>query len=178
MIETPWGPVRLTMPFIVLPGGDDVVINGQKALREKLGIDVMAQLKAYVLKAHGCQDDAGMEFTALAVGDPNAGAVLRAAMVITAFGPGGDASGDVEVEVTLMLLSERPMMFQDSKVEMQDRVGALETAIDDAVVHGLPPECTKTLRNIVFLAHFDVAAHIPASQGGLAARTHGQLGNN
>ena len=43
-IETRWGPVRFTMPFIVLPGGDDVVIIGQKPRREKLGIDVMAQL--------------------------------------------------------------------------------------------------------------------------------------
>ena len=60
-------------------------------LREKLGINVMAQLKASVLKAHRCADDAGMEFTALAVGEPNAGAVLRAAMAVTAFGPGGDA---------------------------------------------------------------------------------------
>ena len=49
-IETPWGPVRFTMPFIVLPGGGDVVIFGQKTLREKRGIDVMAQLKASVLK--------------------------------------------------------------------------------------------------------------------------------
>ena len=55
-IETPWGPVRFTMPFIVLPGGGDVVIIGQKTLREKLGIDVMAQLKASVLKAHGRED--------------------------------------------------------------------------------------------------------------------------
>ena len=44
------------MPFIVLPGGADVVIIGQETLREKLGIDVMAQLKASVLKAHGRQD--------------------------------------------------------------------------------------------------------------------------
>ena len=50
-IETMWGPVRFTMPFIVLPGGGDVVILGQKALREKLGIDVMTQLKASVLNA-------------------------------------------------------------------------------------------------------------------------------
>ena len=27
------------------------------------------------------------------------------------------------------------MMFQDSEVEMQDRVGAVETAVDDAVDH-------------------------------------------
>ena len=37
-IETMWGPVRFTMPFIVLPGGGDVVIIGQKTLREKLGV--------------------------------------------------------------------------------------------------------------------------------------------
>ena len=48
-IKTPWGPVRFTMPFVVLPGGGDVVIIGQKTLREKLGIDAMAQLKASVL---------------------------------------------------------------------------------------------------------------------------------
>ena len=55
-IETPWEPVRFTMPFIVLPGGGDVVIIGQKTLREKRGIDVMAQLKASVLKTHGRED--------------------------------------------------------------------------------------------------------------------------
>ena len=102
-----------------------MVIIGQKTLREKLGIDVMAQLKASVLKAHGREDGPEMEITAGAVGEPNAGAVLRAAMAVTAFGPGGDAPGDVSDDVTLALLSHRPMMFQDSDVEMQDRVGAL-----------------------------------------------------
>ena len=63
-----------------------------------------------------------MEFTAGAVGEPNASAVLRAAMAATAFGPGGDAPGDVDDDVTLTLLSQRPMLFQDSEVEMQDRV--------------------------------------------------------
>ena len=87
-IETPWGPVRFTMPFIVLPVGGDVVIIGQKTLREKLGIDVMAPLKASALKAQGRQDRAGMEFTAPSVGEPNDGAVLRAAMAVTAFVPG------------------------------------------------------------------------------------------
>ena len=52
-------------------------------------------------------------------------------MAVTAFGPGGDASGDVENEVALMLLSQRPMTLQDSKVKMTDRVGRLETAVDD-----------------------------------------------
>ena len=36
-IETVWGPIWFTMPFIVLPGEDDVVIIGQKTLREKRG---------------------------------------------------------------------------------------------------------------------------------------------
>ena len=63
-IETRWGPVRFTMPFIVLQGRDDVVIIGQKTLREKLGIDVMAQLKASVLKALGRENGHEMAITA------------------------------------------------------------------------------------------------------------------
>ena len=110
-------------------------------LKGELGIDVMAQLKASVLKAHGREDGAEMETTAGPVGEPNAGAVLRAAMAVTAFVPGGDAPGDVDNDVTLALLSQRPIIFQDSDVEMKDRVDALETAVDDAVDHGLTPEC-------------------------------------
>ena len=124
-IETPRGPVRFTMPFIVLPGGGDVSIIGQKTLSEELGIDVMAQLKASVLKAHRCEDGQEIEITAGAVGELNADAVLRAAMAVTAFGPGGDAPGDVNDDVTLTLLSQRPMMLQDSEVEVKDRVGAV-----------------------------------------------------
>ena len=52
------------MPFIVVPGRGDVVIIGQKTLKEKLGIDVMAQLKASVLNAQGRQDGAEIELTA------------------------------------------------------------------------------------------------------------------
>ena len=84
----------------------------------------MAQIKTSVLKAHGLEDVPEMEATAGAVDEPNAGAVLRAAMAVTAFGPGGGAPGDVDDDATLTLLSQRPTMFQDSEVEMQDRVGA------------------------------------------------------
>ena len=154
-IKTMLGPVWLSVPFIVLSGGGDVVIIGQKTLIENLGIDVMARLKASELKAHGCQDDSGMEFTTLAVCEPNDGAVLRAVMAVTAFGPDGGASGDVE-EVTQTLLSQRPIMFQDSEVEMKDRLSALETAVDDAVDHGLRPECAIVLCDIVFGTHLDV----------------------
>ena len=107
-MEIPWGPVRLTKPFIVFPGRGDLVIIGQKIQREKLGIDVMAQLKASVLKVHGREDGAVMETIAGAVGEPIAGAVLRAAMAMTAFGP---APGCVDEDDTLTLLSQRPMMF-------------------------------------------------------------------
>ena len=59
-----------------------------------------------MLKAHGREDGPEMEATAGAVDDPNAGAVLRAAMAVTAFGPGGGAPGDVDDDATLTLLSQ------------------------------------------------------------------------
>ena len=127
-----------------------MVIIRQKTLREKRGIDVMAQLKASMLKAHGREDVQEMETTDCALVEPNAGAVLRAAMAVSASGPGGDAQGDVDDDVTLTLLSQRLMMLQDSEVEMQDRVGTLDTEVDDAVDHDLPLECAKMLRDIVF----------------------------
>ena len=58
--------------------------------------------------------------------------------------------------VTLEPLSQRPMTFQNSEVEMQGRVGALETAVDDTVDHSLPPGCANMLRDIVFRTHLDV----------------------
>ena len=76
MTDTPWGRVRFTMWFIVLPERVDVVIIWKKTLREKLGIDVMAKLRAFVLKAQGRQDGAGIELTACSVVEPNNGSVL------------------------------------------------------------------------------------------------------
>ena len=116
----------------------------------------MALLKASVLKAKGHHDGVGVELTARSVGKPNDGAVLRAAMAVTAFVPGDDAPGDVDDEVALTLPSQRPMIFQDFEVEMRDRAGVLETAVDNAVNHGSPPECAKTLCDIVFRTHVDV----------------------
>ena len=96
-----------------------------------------------------------MEATAGAVDELNARAVLRAAMVVTVFGLGGGAPGNVNDDATLTLLSQRPM-FQDAEVEIQDRVGALETAFDDADDYDVPPEYAKMLRDIVFRTHLDV----------------------
>ena len=155
-IETPWGPVRFTMPFVVFPGGGDGVIIGQRTLREKLGIDVMAKLMVSVLKTQGRQGGAGMEPTARSVGEPNDGAVLRAAMAVTAIVPGSDPPGNVDDEVALTLPSQRPMIFQDSGVKMRDCVGVLDTVVDNAVDNSSPPECAKMLRYIVFRTHLDV----------------------
>ena len=73
------------------------------------------------------------------VGETNAGDVVREAMAVTAFGPGGDAPGDVDDDVTLTLLFQRPIMVQDSEAEVQNRGSALETAVDDDVDHSVRP---------------------------------------
>ena len=77
--------------------------------------------------------------------------------------PGGDAPGDVDDEVALMLPSQRPMIFQDSEVDMRDRVGVLETAIDNAVDHGSPPQCAKMLRD-TGLPHLDALCRAVVGQ--------------
>ena len=120
-----------------------MVIIGQKTMRDKPGINVMAQRITYVLKEPGHQDRAGMELTIRCVGETNDGAGLRTAMAVTALVPGGDAPGDVDDEVALTLPSRRPMIFHDSEVEMRDRAGVLETAVDNAVDHSSPLECAK-----------------------------------
>ena len=57
-----------------------------------------------MLKAHRREDGSEMETTAGAVGEPNAGAVLRVVMAVPAFGPGGGAPGDVAVSYTHLTL--------------------------------------------------------------------------
>ena len=71
-------------------------------------------------------------------------------MTVTAFVPGGEGRGDVDDEVVLKLLSQRPMIFPDSEEEMRDRVGVLETDVDTAVDHGFPPECAKCCAILFF----------------------------
>ena len=39
---------------------------------------------------------------------------------------------------------------------MRDRVGVLDTAVDNVVVQNSPPECAKMMRFIVFRTHLDV----------------------
>ena len=51
-----------------------------------------------------------MEIPAYAMGEPDAAAVLWLAIVITTFGPGVDAPGEVDVDVTLTLLTIDDLM--------------------------------------------------------------------
>ena len=95
----------------VLPGRGDAVFLEEYTLREPIGMDAMAQLGVSVLKARGRQDGAGVELTHRFVGKPNDGAVLRAAMTLTASVLGGDAPGGMDHEATLTLPSQRSITF-------------------------------------------------------------------
>ena len=95
----------------VLPGGGDAVITEENTLREPIGLDVMAQLKASVLKARERQDGAGVGLTHRFVGKHNDGALPRAAMTVTASVLGGDGPGSVDHEATLTLPSQRSITF-------------------------------------------------------------------
>ena len=139
------------MSFIVLPGRGEVIVIGQNTLKKKLGIDVMAQLKASALKAQGRQEIAGMELTARSMGESNNGAVLRVAMSATAFASGGDLPGDVGDEVTLTLPSQRLIIFQNSEGEMRV-VRACRRHLSITLLT-MPPRRnvpSKMLRDIVF----------------------------
>ena len=68
--------------------------------------------------------------------------MLWVAIAITAFGPGVDAPGKADDDVTRMLRSQRLMT-------LQDRVGVFEVLIDDAVDHCSPAECAKMSRENV-----------------------------
>lgn len=45
-LATPWAPVVFSLALTVIPGSDNVLIIGNKTLRERLGIDIMEGLKA------------------------------------------------------------------------------------------------------------------------------------
>ena len=67
----------------------------------------MAPLNTSVPKACRRQDDARVQVTAHAMGQPNAGAVLWVAIAFTASCPGVGAPGKVDDNVTLTLRSQR-----------------------------------------------------------------------
>ena len=138
------------------PGGRRCGYHRTEDLDRNVGSLSWAQLKESVVKALRHEDIPQIETTTGAVAEPNAGVVLWAAMAVTGFGSGGDAPGEIDDDVTVTLLSQRPMVFQNFEVEMQDRVGALETPVDDAVDDGLPPECATMLHDVVFRTHFSV----------------------
>ena len=109
------------------------------------------------------------------MGEPNAGAELRVAMAVTAFWQRGDAPGDADNIITLMLPSQRSMILEDSEIEMQDHLGAWKRHVDNADDHGLPPECPRMLHDIVIRTNLDVfvrafLGHTPARVGPMTVR--------
>lgn len=99
---------------------------------------------------------AGVELIDHSVGEPNDVDVVRAAMTVTASVVGGDAPGGVDHVLTMTLPFQRPILFQDSAVEMQDHVSRLETAFESSVDCNTPRGCAKVLRDIVFRVHFNM----------------------
>ena len=98
-------------------------------------------------------------------------------MTVTAFVLGGDAPGGMDHEATLTVSSTRPMIFQDSEVEMLDHVGGSETAFETSVDRHTPPRYARTLRDIIFLVHLDVfcralTGDLPARKKPVAVRLH------
>ena len=71
-----------------------------------------------VLKAQGCQDGPWLELTVCFLSELIDGAVLRSANAVTAVVPGDDALGDVHHEIIPTLPFQRPLMLQDSEVEI------------------------------------------------------------
>ena len=102
------------------------------------------------------------------MGEPHAGTVLQVGIAVTVFRSGVDAPRGMDDDVTLTLPVQQLMTLEDSDVETTDRVSVLKTAVDDAVDHGFPPECTKMLRDIVSRTYLDVFR--PAILGDLPAR--------
>ena len=62
------------------------------------------------------------------------------------------------------------MIFQDFEVEMRDRVGVLETAVDNAVDHSFP---RNVMRDIVIFTHVEVFR--PAFLGDPPARVESMM---
>ena len=126
-----------------------MVIIRLRPLGRKRDIDVETQFEASVRKA--CRGKGGVvvDVTPHAMGEPNAGAVPWLAIAVTSFGPGVDAPGEVDDDVTLTLMSQRPISLQDPGVGARDHVDVFEALIDDAVDHGFPATCAKILRDFV-----------------------------
>lgn len=56
VLESPWGDVRITLPFVILPGPGDLVIIDRQTLHEGLDIDIMGQSKVIVQQGGICKD--------------------------------------------------------------------------------------------------------------------------
>ena len=130
-----------------------------RPLGRKRDIDVATQFEASVRKACRREGGVGVDVTAHAIGELNAGAVPWVAIAITSFGPVVNAPGEVDNDVTLTLPSPRPMNLQDPGVGARNSVDVFEALIDDAVDHVFQSKCSKMLRKIVCRKKHEVFRH-------------------
>ena len=146
-VESPWGPVRFTMPFIVLPGPSKMVIIGQKTLRDVRKIDVASQFYDQLRRMRG-------KHQVQAASPPLLVTQTHVHLTVEAFGGGtGPVEEDQTDEVTDELLAQGPRMFMEPEEEMQARKAALVTAVFEAERSGLPPDCATRLRELVLDTH-------------------------
>lgn len=131
-----------------------MVIIGKKPIREKHGIDVVAQVRASFWR----RVDVKMEVQppSHAMDEANSGSVLWAMMAVAAVRRGVDALCYVNGDVTLTWASQKPMSFQDLGLKTGDCVGVLQTAIGYDVDHFFPPECVLILRDTILRPFLDV----------------------
>ena len=78
--------------------------------------------------------------------------MMLVAIVITSFGPGVDAPGEVDDDVTLTLMFQRPIYLEDPGVGARDHVDLFKALTDDVVDHGFPASCAKMLRDILIFS--------------------------
>ena len=149
-VDTPWGPIEFKMPFVVLPGPGNLVIIGQRTLREICGIDVDALVLAMMLPGGSGGSRPG-KLPPLVVTQN------RLHMTVEAFEGQGDGNlnGEGMDVVTEELRMLGPKMFMPPPLERRAREAALLEALDDAVRSGLPRECEDKLRKVVLGTHLN-----------------------
>ena len=145
-IEIPWGPEVISTAFAVIPETDSVLTLGSKALREKLGIDVMASLKS---KAQG--DDRSSGDMPKDVGSRGGISLRRVAVTMKGMQAAGKVAAAIEPRDEFVgdVVAQGPAMFMEVGDEIIARREVLTAAVDAALEAGLPSDAETRLRNLL-----------------------------
>ena len=149
-LQAPHGRISFRVAFVILPGSNDIMIIGSKALRESLDTDIVQAFHLWV-------SEVGEMFTAT-------GSAARAEETVSSVrrvsGPGstlqgllpaqaGDALPDPPDEFCETLVLHGPTMFMEAGEEVAARREALVGVLRVAVEVGLPEGCVAELEEIV-----------------------------